>query len=192
MYNYRPNFLVYRLAFLYLICQKNSHDWNLITSLISLAVSRSLQSHLWGWHLVLGHRRFLLHISTEHRTKYTKHTKEDATTPTEQKNTHQKRYLHVKTLSVITVATRHGVGGPGIESGCGRDFFPPVQTGPGAHTTSYGKGTGSFLGVIRPGREVDHPPLLAPRLKNSRFILLLPLWAFVASYRVSFTLTFTY
>jgi hypothetical protein len=27
-------------------------------------------------------------------------------------------------------------------------------------------GTGSFQGVKRPGREVDHPPHLAPRLKK--------------------------
>jgi len=34
----------------------------------------------------------------------------------------------------------------------------PVQTGPGAHPASCTMGTGSFLGVKRPGRGVDHPP----------------------------------
>ena len=33
-----------------------------------------------------------------------------------------------------------------------------VQTGPGAHPTSYTMGTGSLPGVKWPGRGVDHPP----------------------------------
>jgi hypothetical protein len=37
-------------------------------------------------------------------------------------------------------------------------FSAPVQTGAGVHPASYTKGTGSFLGVKRPGRGVDHPP----------------------------------
>jgi hypothetical protein len=45
-------------------------------------------------------------------------------------------------------------------------FSTPVQTGPGAHTASYKMGTGSFLGVKRPKRGVNHPPDLAPRLKK--------------------------
>ena len=36
-------------------------------------------------------------------------------------------------------------------------FSAPVQTGPGAHPFSYTMGTGSFPGVNRPGRGVDHP-----------------------------------
>ena len=40
----------------------------------------------------------------------------------------------------------------------GARFSAPVQTGPGAHPASYTKGTGSFLGVKRPRRGVDHPP----------------------------------
>jgi DNA-binding sugar fermentation-stimulating protein len=39
----------------------------------------------------------------------------------------------------------------------GKRFFAPVQAGPGAHPTSYTMGTGSLLGVKRPGRVVDHP-----------------------------------
>ena len=39
----------------------------------------------------------------------------------------------------------------------GARFFAPVQTGPGAHSASYTMGTGSFLGVKRPGRGADHP-----------------------------------
>jgi len=41
----------------------------------------------------------------------------------------------------------------------------PVQTGPVVHPASYTMCTGSFSGVKRPGRGVDHPHL-APRLKK--------------------------
>jgi len=40
----------------------------------------------------------------------------------------------------------------------GARFSAPFQTGPGAHPASYTMGTGSFRGVNRPGRGVDHPP----------------------------------
>jgi hypothetical protein len=33
----------------------------------------------------------------------------------------------------------------------------PVQTGPGAHPASYTMGSGSFPGVERPRRGVNHP-----------------------------------
>ena len=36
-------------------------------------------------------------------------------------------------------------------------FSALVQTGPGAHTASCTMGTGSFPGVKRPGRGVEHP-----------------------------------
>jgi len=48
----------------------------------------------------------------------------------------------------------------------GASFSALVQTGPGAHPASYTMGTGSFPGVKRPGRGVDHPPHLASRLKK--------------------------
>jgi len=37
-------------------------------------------------------------------------------------------------------------------------FSVPVQTGPGDHPAPRTMGTGSFPGVKRPGRGVDHPP----------------------------------
>ena len=37
-------------------------------------------------------------------------------------------------------------------------FSSPVQTGPRAHPVSYTIGTGSFPGVKRPRRGVDHLP----------------------------------
>jgi len=68
--------------------------------------------------------------------------------------------------SSVGIATRYGLDGPGIESQWGRDFPHRVKTGPGARPASYTMGTGSFPGVKRPGRGVDHPPHLASRLKK--------------------------
>jgi len=48
----------------------------------------------------------------------------------------------------------------------GARFSAPVQTGPGAHPASHTLGNGYFPGVKRPGRGVDHPPHIAPRLKK--------------------------
>jgi hypothetical protein len=45
-------------------------------------------------------------------------------------------------------------------------FFAHVQTGPGAHPASCTMGTGSFLGVKRPGRGADHPPPSSAEVKN--------------------------
>ena len=45
-------------------------------------------------------------------------------------------------------------------------FSASVQTGPGAHTASYTMGTGSFPGVERPGRGVDHPPISSAEVKE--------------------------
>jgi hypothetical protein len=45
-------------------------------------------------------------------------------------------------------------------------FSSPIQTGPEAHPASYTMGTGSFPGLKRPGRGVDHPPYLVPRLNK--------------------------
>ena len=59
--------------------------------------------------------------------------------------------------SSVGIATRYGLDGPGIESR-GAIFSAPLQTGPGANPASYTMGTGSFPGVKRPGRGVDHPP----------------------------------
>jgi hypothetical protein len=49
-------------------------------------------------------------------------------------------------------------------------FSARVQTGRGPHPASHTEGTGSFPGVKRPGRGGDHPPRLAPTLKNSRAV----------------------
>jgi hypothetical protein len=68
--------------------------------------------------------------------------------------------------SSVGVATGYGLDGPGVRISVGKRFSAPVQTGPGAHPVSYTMGTGSFSGVKRPERGVDHPPHLAPRFKK--------------------------
>jgi hypothetical protein len=45
-------------------------------------------------------------------------------------------------------------------------FSGHVQTGSEAHPSSYTMDTGSSPGLKRPGRGIDHPPHLAPRLKK--------------------------
>jgi hypothetical protein len=48
--------------------------------------------------------------------------------------------------------------------------------------------TGSFPGIKRPGRGVDHPPPTSAEIKERvELYLYSPLWAFMACYRVIFT-----
>jgi len=68
--------------------------------------------------------------------------------------------------SSVGIATRYVLDGPGIESRWGARFFAPVQTGPGAHPATYTLGTGTFPGVKRPGRGVDHPPSSIAEVKE--------------------------
>ena len=69
--------------------------------------------------------------------------------------------------SVVGIATRYGLDGPGIDSRWGgARFSTPVQTGRGAYPASCTMGTGSCLGLKRPGLGVDHPHHLAPGLKE--------------------------
>jgi len=57
-------------------------------------------------------------------------------------------------------------GRPGDRIPVEARFSAPVQTGSEAHPASYTVGTGSFLGVKRRERVVDHLPHLLPRLKK--------------------------
>ena len=68
--------------------------------------------------------------------------------------------------SSVGIATRYGLDGPGIESRWGARFSVPVQTNPGAHPASYRMGTGSFLGVKRPGHGNDYPPPSSDEVKE--------------------------
>jgi hypothetical protein len=60
--------------------------------------------------------------------------------------------------SSVGITTRYGLYGPGIESWWGAKFFVPVRNGPRAHPASYKMGRGSFPGVKRPRRGVNHAP----------------------------------
>ena len=74
-------------------------------------------------------------------------------------------FLHTATRSQdssVGIASSYGLHGPGIESRRGRDFPQPSRP-----SLSCTMGIGSFPGVKRPGRRVDHPPpSSAPRLKK--------------------------
>jgi len=68
--------------------------------------------------------------------------------------------------NALSIATRYGLDGPGIESWLGVRFSAPIQTGPGAYPASFTMGTGSFLGVKQPGCGVDHPPPSSAKVKD--------------------------
>jgi len=46
--------------------------------------------------------------------------------------------------SPVSIATRYGLDGPGIEPRLGVKLSAPIQTDTGAHPASYTIGTGSF------------------------------------------------
>jgi len=48
----------------------------------------------------------------------------------------------------------------------GARFSATLQTGSEDHPASYTMGTGSFTGVKRPGRGVDHPPPSSAEVKE--------------------------
>jgi len=74
--------------------------------------------------------------------------------------------------------TRLGVYLWSWRGGGGRDFPSPVQTGPSAHPASCTTGIGSFPGVKRPERGVDHPP--SSVAKVIELYLYPSLWALMA------------
>ena len=76
------------------------------------------------------------------------------------------RLIYMGRFSTDGIATRYGLDGPGSNPGGGARFSAPVQTGPGAHPTSYTMSTWSFSELKRPGRGVDHPPPLSVEVKE--------------------------
>ena len=62
----------------------------------------------------------------------------------------------------------------------GARFNAPIENGPGAHPAAYAMCTGSFPGVKRPGRDVDHPPTSSAKVKERVELYLYstsgPLW----------------
>jgi hypothetical protein len=62
--------------------------------------------------------------------------------------------------------THYELDGPGIETAVEARYSSPVQSGPGAHTASYTRGTGSFPEAKRPGRDAEHPPSSIAEVKE--------------------------
>ena len=60
--------------------------------------------------------------------------------------------------SVVRIASRYGLGDPGIESRFGRDFPDPSDRPWGPPSLLYNRYWIFSPGVKRPGRDVDHPP----------------------------------
>ena len=90
--------------------------------------------------------------------------------------------------STVGRATRCGLGGPGIESRCRRNFLHLSGPDTGAHPASCTIGTGLFPGVRRSGRGVNYPlPSGAEVKERVELYLLLPLWVFLVCSRANFT-----
>ena len=68
--------------------------------------------------------------------------------------------------SSVGTATSYGLDGLGFEFLWGRDFPHLSMPTPGAHPASYAMSNGSFPGVERPGRGVEHSPPLTPMLRK--------------------------
>jgi hypothetical protein len=72
----------------------------------------------------------------------------------------------IRTFYFLSLLRTNNQQGRGSNPGVGRGFSATFQTDPGADPASYTMDTGSSPGVKRPGRGVDHPPHLVPRLKG--------------------------
>ena len=77
--------------------------------------------------------------------------------------------------SVVGVATRYGLDGPGLEPRWGRDFPEPMETGPEVQPASVQWVSGLFAR----GKATTHP-LIAPGSSMARAIALPPLSACLA------------
>ena len=94
----------------------------------------------------------------------------------------------VYSVGSVGITTRYGLGCLGIESRLGARFSTPVQTDPGTHSAPYRMVTGSFRGIKRPRRGVNHPLHLALRL-TKEYSYTWILCVFNAGYRATFTFT---
>ena len=68
--------------------------------------------------------------------------------------------------SVVSIASRYGIDDVGIEPRWGEIFRTRPDWSWGPPTLQYSGYRVAFLGVKRPGRDVYHPPHLAPKLKK--------------------------
>ena len=67
---------------------------------------------------------------------------------------------------LVDIATSYGAGRSGDRIPVGTRFSTPVQTDPGPHPASHKMDTGSFPGVKRAGRGVDHQPPSSTEVKE--------------------------
>ena len=106
---------------------------------------------------------------------------------------HVNCYIRMGRDSVVSIVTRYGLDGPGIESQRGRDFPHPSRPAMRPTQPPIQRIPGLFPGVKRPGRGVSYPPPSRAEVKERvEPIPLLHLWAFMACSRVNFTLTLPY
>jgi hypothetical protein len=87
--------------------------------------------------------------------------------------------------SVVGIAIGYGLDDRwvGVRVPVGSTIFSPpiVQTGSGAHPASYTMGTGgSFPGIKRPGREVDHSTPTSAEVKKMWIYTSTPPYVFMA------------
>ena len=87
--------------------------------------------------------------------------------------------------SPVGIATHYGLDGPVIESRCGRDFPPPIQTGPVTYPASYTIGTGSLSRGRAAGPFADHSPASSTEVKETVELYLCS--ALMAGYRANCT-----
>ena len=91
----------------------------------------------------------------------------------------------------VAIATRYGLGSPGIESRRRRDFPHPSRPALGPTQRPVQWVLISFPGLKRPERVFDHTPTSSAEVKGRRELYLYShLWARVACYRVTFTFIF--
>ena len=93
--------------------------------------------------------------------------------------------------SSVGIATVYGLDGPVIESRWGGDFLYPSRPALRPTQPPIQWVMGLSRGESDRGVALTTHLHLAPRLRKSRAMHLLHLWAFVACSRVNFTFTFT-
>ena len=74
--------------------------------------------------------------------------------------------MRVDRDSSVGITTRYGLEGSEIECGWGGEIFHTCPDRPWGTLSLLYNGYRVFPGGKRPGRGVDHPPSLAPRLKK--------------------------
>jgi hypothetical protein len=74
--------------------------------------------------------------------------------------------------AVVAQSVQLRTGRSGYRILMGVTFSPHVWTGPGAHPASCTRDTGTFLGVKRPGRDVDHPLSSSVEVKEELYLYL--------------------